>query len=239
MDAINRSVVKRNYLDISYDEKKLPRTAYPGKLAQYLYKNHFKKTGSLLDVGCGRGEFLEQFKDLGFEVHGIDVSPSVEDLNIGFTARCDFEHERFPLEEKSLDFVFSKSVVEHLHHPEKMVNECFRVLKPGGKAIFMCPSWVHTYWGPFYIDHTHVTPFTLPSLNQLLELSGFCVEHSEHFLQLPIVWRFPILKIGVELTARLPIPYRPLYPIKLPESVNKWVRFSKEKMLLVVGVKPT
>jgi SAM-dependent methyltransferase len=235
---MSTSIRKKNYLEISYDEKKLPKTSYPQKLVEYLFKEHFKKVGAIVDVGCGRGEFLGSFQKIGFQVSGVDISPAVQDLNDAFTvAQCDFERDPLPLNDHSIDFVFSKSVIEHLHCPEKLVDECFRILKPGGKAIFMCPSWVHTYWGPFYIDHTHVTPFTLPSLRQLLELSGFKIVFSEHFVQLPVLWKFPFLKIFSEVTALLPIPFRPLYNSFLPEILNKWVRFSKEKMLLVVGEK--
>lgn len=235
---MNTTLKKKNYLEISYDEKKLPKTEYPKKLVDYLFEKFFKKTGSIIDVGCGRGEFLDNFQKIGFKVSGVDVSPMIQNLNGTFTiAQCDFEQEPLPFNSNSVDFVFSKSVIEHLRYPEKVVDECFRVLKSGGKAVFMCPSWVHTYWGPFYIDHTHVTPFTLPSLRQLLELSGFKVLSSEHFVQLPVLWKYPFLKIFSEITALLPIPFRPLYNSCLPEALNKWVRFSKEKMLLVVGEK--
>lgn len=235
---MNTALKKKNYLEISYDEKKLPKTDYPRKLVKFLFNQYLKKTGSIVDVGCGRGEFLENFKKIGFKVSGVDVSPAIQQLSAEYTIQqCDFEHDPLPFDSNSIDFIFSKSVIEHLRHPEKVVDESFRVLKPGGKAIFMCPSWVHTYWGPFYIDHTHVTPFTLPSLRQLLELSGFKILSSEHFVQLPILWKFPVLKIFSEITALLPIPFRPLYNSVLPEVLNKWVRFSKEKMLLVVAEK--
>jgi SAM-dependent methyltransferase len=236
---IEKAVSKESYLRISYDEKRIPRTSYPLKLAQHLLDKHLKQCGVILDVGCGRGDFLEAFADLGFTVTGTDISPYVRDLKIPFdVAKCDFENEDLPFPSDSYDFIFSKSVVEHLRCPDKLTGQCFRVLKPKGKAIFMCPSWVHTFWGPFYIDHTHVTPFTLPSLSQLLELSGFQVVFAEHFIQLPILWGMPTLKIFSELTRLLPIPFRPLYKSSLPEWLNKWVRFSKEKMLLVVAEKP-
>lgn len=239
---MTKSVHKKNYLEVSYDPKKLPLTDYPMQLASHLAQRFFDsgEGKSILDVGCGRGEFLKAFShpNVGLKALGIDVSPLVHDLESEFLVhQCDLEKDSFPHQDSSVDYIFSKSVVEHLRCPEKMVDESFRVLKSGGRAIFMCPSWIHTYWGPFYIDHTHVTPFTLPSLSQLLELSGFKVICSEHFVQLPVLWKYPFLGGFSELTALLPIPFRPLYNSSLPESVNKWVRFSKEKMLLVVGEK--
>jgi SAM-dependent methyltransferase len=236
---MQKSSEKKEYLEITYDEKKLPRTQYPEKLSSHLLENHFKEAGSMLDVGCGRGDFLESFKKLGFGVSGVDISPNVAALEKNFDVRkCDFEKENLPYANNSFDYIFSKSVIEHLHQPEKLLDECFRVLKPGGKAVIMCPSWIHTYWGPFYIDHTHVTPFTLQSLRQALEMSGFCVISAEHFIQLPLVWKVPFLRLFCDLIAFLPIPFRPLYNTKLPESFNKVIRFSNEKMLLACVEKP-
>jgi SAM-dependent methyltransferase len=232
-----KAASKKSYLDVSYNEKKLPRTQYPKQLAGYLRNKFLPQQLTMLDVGCGRGEFLEAFSSLGLQVEGVDISPSVKNIE-GFKGhQCDFENEKLPYKNDTFECIFSKSVVEHLHYPERLIDECFRVLKPGGRAIFMCPSWVHTHWGPFYIDHTHVTPFTLPSLTQLLELSGFKILNGEHFIQLPIIWRMPFLQVFCELLALLPLPYAPLYKRKLPGVLNKWVRFSKEKMLLVVGEK--
>lgn len=235
---MKRALTKSNYLEISYDEKKLPKTSYPKKLVDYLLRNHMHHAGSIVDIGCGRGEYLAEFEFKKFQVTGVDISPNIYQIKGNYKLhQCNFEQATLPIEDNSQDFIFSKSVLEYLHHPENLIDECYRLLKLGGKAIFMCPSWVHTYWGPFYIDHTHVTPFTLPSLCQLMELSGFKILHREHFIQLPILWKFHFLKIFSTLTAFLPIPFQPLYQTKWPLWFNNWVRFSKEKMLLVVGEK--
>lgn len=233
-----RSLEKKEYIQVSYDEKKLPRTSYPLALANHLVSKFLKKPGTILDVGCGRGEYLEAFQALGFKIAGVDLSPSVETLQSNFDVKkCDFENEKLPYKDGSFDFIFSKSVIEHLHYPEMMLDECYRVLRPGGIAIIMCPSWIHTYWGPFYIDHTHVTPFTRPSLEQVLSLAGFQQIEVEHFIQLPLVWKIPGLRYLCDFLALLPLPFAPLYKINLPNSINKIIRFSNEKMLLAVARK--
>jgi SAM-dependent methyltransferase len=236
---MQKSAAKKSYLEVTYNESLVPRTSYPRKLVNYLIKRFRIETGSILDVGCGRGEFLESFQIAGFDVSGVDLSPNLDVLSKRFKVKQgDFERESLPYKDESFDYIFSKSVIEHLHQPEKLLDECYRLLKPGGKIIIMCPSWVHTYWGPFYIDHTHVTPFTLPSLRQVLKLSGFNVLESQHFIQLPFVWKRPYLSFVCEMIAFLPIPFRPLYDTSLPEPINKLVRFSKEKMLLAFAEKP-
>ena len=104
--------------------------------------------------------------------------------------------------------------------------------------ILLTPSWVHHAWAPFYLDYTHVTPFTFHSLRDIGYLAGFKKVEVSYFYQLPFLWNYPYLKFLIQLIAKLPIPYRPMYEgisnIKLPEKVNTFVRFSKETMLVAV-----
>jgi SAM-dependent methyltransferase len=145
---------------------------------------------------------------------------------------------RLPFPDASFDFVFSKSVVEHMHDPIDLAREAQRVLKPGGVAVIMTPSWEHNAWGPFYIDHTHVTPFTAPSLADLMSLAGFDQVRSRFFHQLPFVWRHRALRVVPRAIAKLPLPYTPYRErAPWPAGMNKLIRFSKEVMLLARGTK--
>lgn len=234
------SVMNRaEYLAVSYDPKKVPFGPYPKRLAEHLHKHYFQQTGRLLDAGCGRGEFMSAFASLGYEVGGIDVSPKAPefapelDIRVGALGA-----DSLPFPPASFDLAFSKSVVEHLRDPDSFLRGIFDELRPGGLAVIMTPSWVHNAWGPFYIDHTHVTPFTAPSLLQAMELAGFVDVASEHFIQLPIVWRFPAMKLICALIAMMPLPYRPFKTAPWPDGLNKFIRFSNEVMLLAVGRKP-
>jgi SAM-dependent methyltransferase len=194
----------------------------------------------LLDIGCGRGEHLAVFAELGFEVSGTDISPRAPELARGFdVAVADLEKEDLPFAPESFDFVFSKSVVEHLRNPDRLLTASFTALRPGGVAAVMTPSWAHNFWGPFYIDHTHVTPFTAPSLEQAMVLAGYEDVRVTHFYQLPFLWRWPALRVLAKLIAVLPLPFRPFRPAPWPDGLNKLIRFSNEVMLLAVGRKPT
>jgi SAM-dependent methyltransferase len=160
----------------------------------------------------------------------LDISPSIEDLS-GYTVeRMNFEKDELPFPKESFDFVFSKSVIEHLHEPHYFLKGIYDSLKSEGKAVVMTPSWAHTYWGPFYIDNT------LFSLKSALEMEGFKNVKVMYFYQLPFLWRFPWLKIFVKLFAKLPLPYSPYndVPWLTSNQINKLIRFSKEVMLLAV-----
>lgn len=228
------------YLEVSYDPQKIPFGPYPGKLARWIHDEILRRPGDLLDAGCGRGEFLTAFAALGYRVIGIDASPAASRFAPGMDIRAaDFERDALPVSPGTFDFAFSKSVVEHLRDPDRFLRGLFDALKPGGIAVVMTPSWSHNAWGPFYIDHTHVTPFTLPSLEQALRIAGFDAIECRHFYQLPSVWRRPGLALVCRLIAALPIPFRPFHKTApWPDNVNKFIRFSNEVMLLAVGRKP-
>jgi SAM-dependent methyltransferase len=229
------SVLERaDYLAVSYDPARVPFGPYPGRLCRWLHENVFRTPGSLLDIGCGRGEFMSGFAALGYRASGVDVSPAAPGFAPGFDVRvANLERDPLPFEAGSFDYVFSKSVVEHVRDPDAFLAQCAAALRPGGIAVIMTPSWVHNHWGPFYVDHTHVTPFTAPSLQQAMTLAGLEGAAVSHFLQLPLVWRLPVLKPLCALVAALPIPFRPFHPgAPWPDGLNKFIRFSNEVMLL-------
>ena len=60
----------------------------------------------------------------------------------------------------SIDVIISKSLIEHLNSPLKFIENCKSLLKDDGCLIILTPSWYHHSFGPFYLDYTHVTPFT-------------------------------------------------------------------------------
>ena len=116
--------------------------------------------------------------------------------------------KQYPNNQKRFDYIFSKSVIEHIHEPSLLIKESYRILKPKGKCIFLTPSWLHNAWGPFYLDHTHVTPFTQFSLRNLLKMSGYKNVRVINFRQLPFVWNSPILKLIPKIISKIPFRFK-------------------------------
>lgn len=99
---------------------------------------------TVLDVGCGVGNDLSRFARAGAIVTGIDLTEHAVKLatdNFRFRSlEGKFEQmngERLALADESFDAVFCHTVLHFTPHPEAMIREIHRVLKPGGEAILM------------------------------------------------------------------------------------------------------
>jgi SAM-dependent methyltransferase len=97
----------------------------------------------VLEVGCGAGVDLARFARGDAQVVGVDLAASAIDL-----ARANFAQqglagefhvangEALPFNDSSFDFVYAHGVVQYTANPQRLVDECHRVLKPGGEAVF-------------------------------------------------------------------------------------------------------
>ena len=148
----------RNYWNEHIHDLEISREA-PGSRAFFadLDQYHFEKLHHLLrlvdfdgyrgkrvlDVGCGAGTDLVRFAKGGALVSGVDISPSAVAL-----ARQNFSQqgleadlreadgEHLPYADGTFDLVFAHGVVQYTPDSRALVEECRRVLKPGGDAIF-------------------------------------------------------------------------------------------------------
>ncbi|MFA5139631.1 MAG: class I SAM-dependent methyltransferase [Elusimicrobiota bacterium] len=218
-----------DYIRVAYDESVRPRTDYPLKLCRHLYDWFGMKPGSrLLEAGCGRGEFLAGFKSLGLEAYGADLSQEAQSHVPDIPVKvCDFESAGILYPEGFFDVVYSKSLLEHMHKPERYMAEAFRVLKPGGLLLTLVPDWESNY-KVYFDDHTHRTPFARPALLDIYKQSDFVDVEVTLFRQLPVVWRFPILNLFCDAIG-------PFIPFRTEISFLKW---SKLLMLVGSGRKP-
>ena len=215
-----------DYLKIVYSEKKRPFTDYPSKLVKYLYDKFNLKPGmKILEPGCGRGEFLKGFKDLGLEVTGLDISNGSSEYFIKEKMELvisDIEDkEGLPFPNDYFDIIYNKSMLEHLYKPDLFLKEAHRILKPNGKIICLVPDWESNY-KTYFDDFTHRTPFSKPSLEDILKLTDFDKVNVIKFRQLPLVWKLPVLNYFCALIS-------PFIPVRVN---NKFLRWSRELMLL-------
>ena len=103
------------------------------------------------------------------------------------------------------------------------------MLKPGGKLILLVPDW-QTQMYIFYDDYSHVQPYTRRGIEDTLKIFGFEDVSAEIFYQLPIVWKYPEMKIVCSFLQFIGGPVKKL-------SKNKFYRFSRELIILGIGRK--
>jgi SAM-dependent methyltransferase len=139
------------------------------------------QTMPLLDLGCGRGEFLELLRDNGVKAKGVDVNRVLVDqcrsmdLDVTEADALSFLRQQ---KDHTLAAVSAIHLLEHLPFRQMiaLLDEVLRVLKPGGLAIFETPNPENVLVGSstFYLDPTHNKPLPAPLLNFILEERGFC-----------------------------------------------------------------
>lgn len=95
------------------------------------------KNATILDLGCGYdGEMLAALAPRIKRGVGVDLSvnPQKRNLMVGDVDNALL----FP--DNTFDVVTALAIIEHVHYPDKMLGEIYRVLKPGGVALFTTPS---------------------------------------------------------------------------------------------------
>jgi SAM-dependent methyltransferase len=120
---------------------------------------------AVLEVGCGAAVDLARFAKGGAVVTGIDVAYSAIEL-----AKANFVQqglhgefsiangEQLPLEDNRFDLVYAHGVVQYTADPHRLVEECRRVLRPGGLAIFQVynrVSWLNALSKLMKVDLEH------------------------------------------------------------------------------------
>ncbi len=130
---------------------------------------------TILDIGCARGDFLAYLKvqNPDLEVVGVDF----------FSEKVDYEFIEFHknslpdsnLESERFDIITAWAVFEHLHQPSIYFEEVYRVLKKGGKFIFLVTNSESLYGTHAYVEDIprHTYHFSEKTLNQFAKKFGF------------------------------------------------------------------
>jgi O-antigen chain-terminating methyltransferase len=159
-----------------------------GRMEDYVAR--FVGSTDVLDVGCGRGEFLELLREHGIPARGID-------LNVEMVARCrakgldvtaaDALEYLAGLADGALGGLIATQVVEHLQPDDlmRLLELAERRLRPGGVIVLetINPACWSAFFESYIRDLTHVRPVHPDTLRYLLIANGFA--------EAEIVWRSP------------------------------------------------
>ncbi len=144
-----------------------------------------KDKGSILDIGCGTGYFLEVMQSNGWDVNGVEISPSArasaqERLGKPLTSNMfDLDND-----DKTYDVISLWHVMEHLHDLDRTFDLLDKKLKKGGLLIVALPNADSTdaahykdYWGAYDVPR-HVWHFTPSTFGLLANNKGYVVENT-------------------------------------------------------------
>lgn len=193
--------------------------AYQRHVAEYRLCAELLPEGRVLDLGCGVGHSYRELAPR--ETVGVDVEPEVLVGQERETHAADMRSLPFP--DGAFASVISVQSLEHVPDPERVLAEAARVLRPGGRAVFVTPNRL-TFGRPDEI----IDPFHYVEYDPV-ELGELCRRHfarvqilglraSERYLALHHAEREELAR----LLARDPLRLRRLLPRRLRQRLYDW-----------------
>lgn len=148
---------------------------------QQVYVDRFRGVrGPVVDLGCGRGEFLVQLREAGIDAYGVDRHPDMvlrvreQDLRI---EQDEALAHLASVEPGSLGGIFSAQMIEHLEASEvpRFFELAFDALAPDGVLVVetINPGSLFVFAHAFYVDLAHLRPLHWLTLRFLAEVTGF------------------------------------------------------------------
>lgn len=190
------------------------RTAFRNSVWKALVSSFFNRyvppDGTVLDLGCGYGEFINNIRCK--RKLAMDLNPS---------SRAALAHEVCFLEQDcskpwavadgSLDLVFTSNFLEHLPSKDALartIEQAHRCIRPGGRIISLGPN-IRYVKGEYWDFWDHHIPLTDLSVVELLECSGFVIERRiNRFLPYTMVNQRAIPPVAVALYLRFPLIWK-------------------------------
>jgi 2-polyprenyl-3-methyl-5-hydroxy-6-metoxy-1,4-benzoquinol methylase len=146
---------------------------------QKKYARLFRPGERVLDIGCGEGFFLEILRDRGIQGRGVDVSPGMVSACRKKGLDVSRQDARAVLKrgKSRYDGIFCAHLIEHMGPDDlrKFLNDAAKALKKGGRLILITPNFkdLDVMGERFWLDPTHVRPYPLPLLAEMLRSAGF------------------------------------------------------------------
>lgn len=187
-------------------------------MCEHLYGAVAKKVGfgKVLEVGCGNGYLLSRLQSSYRELYGMDISGAaakIATVHATEASTCAADARRLPFKSDCFDYLVCLEVLEHIEGDEA-VNECLRVLKPGGKALFTVPNCKGPGDGKAV---GHIRSFTFASSLEYVRQAGFEITLARKMgLYIPIL-TYALKMLSLAINKNIPLNH-PL-GISVPEPL--------------------
>lgn len=198
-----------------------------GRLLGLLASTGLERGSRLLDVGCGVGDWMILFRDMGFDVFGIDMnSKAIEiaterDLNVRLMRAEDLADSG-----EKFDAIVLSQLLEHLPDPLNALRTMKKILEPAGSLLLAVPNLDSRLrrrfgknWANWYVP-LHLFHFTPEALWTMLDEAGFGVVRTVEYT--PPSWWLNSLMVnlfsipGIRNDKVAAWWHQPLYPLLLP-----------------------
>jgi SAM-dependent methyltransferase len=181
-------------------------------LVERYFQRFIRESDTVLDLGCGYGEFLNHVKSA--RRIGVDLNPdSPKHLASGIVFHQGSVCELSAIQDNTVDLVFSSNLMEHLpgkREVEQMLREARRVLKPGGQIMLMGPN-LRFLPGEYWDFWDHIVPITDRSLEEVLvNLDYRILDVRSKFLPYTTRSALPQSPALVKLYLKVPLIWRVL-----------------------------
>jgi 2-polyprenyl-3-methyl-5-hydroxy-6-metoxy-1,4-benzoquinol methylase len=137
------------------------------------------KSGTILDIGCGSGEFLNKMKNSGWQVDGIEPDEGARQLaNHNYQLEIETPEKLSEFPAKNFDVITLWHVLEHIHQLDKNMVQLTNLLKPDGTLFVAVPNY-HSFdakyygsgWAAYDVPR-HLYHFTVQAMATLLDRYG-------------------------------------------------------------------
>ncbi|WP_223032343.1 class I SAM-dependent methyltransferase [Hanstruepera marina] len=177
-DYISHTDSKRNVMEHMYHTVR----QFTLKRKVKLINKYSKKGKSLLDIGCGTGDFLQTAKKNGWQIIGIEPD---EDARAIANSKTDNvvlgSNSLFELKNNQFDVITLWHVLEHLPNLEKHISVFNKLLKPNGTLIIAVPNfnsydakYYKAFWAAYDVPR-HLWHFSKTAISKLFERENFSV----------------------------------------------------------------
>jgi 2-polyprenyl-3-methyl-5-hydroxy-6-metoxy-1,4-benzoquinol methylase len=177
-----------------------------GRIKKRKRIQQFIKPGKILDIGCGRGLFLNVMQRGGWDAIGTEFNEETASHATNAYGLKIFPGDiaQHKLKSESIDAININQVLEHLKNPHEVIKESHRLLRSGGIVIISVPDLRSPQFtlgkeNWFLLDIPyHLFHFTEEGLSELLRKNEFKVKHIKRFsLEMsPFSWLQTLLNIS-------------------------------------------
>jgi ubiquinone/menaquinone biosynthesis C-methylase UbiE len=132
-------------------------------ISVYRYVKSFLKNikGNLLDLGCGESPYRFLVNETTTTYFGVDIADA-DKFDYTRSDITHFDGKKIPFSDGHFDAILCTEVVEHVFEYQTLIDDAYRVLKPGGTAMFTIPWSARYHYIPY--DYFRYTPSTIKEM---------------------------------------------------------------------------